>query len=427
MFYSIPKFLKSSYAGHLSAEDIEELQILTKVFPFKVTQYVLSELIDWSDFHKDPIFRLTFPTKGMLTSEHRAMLVNSKTKNEEQRIVNTIRHQLNPHPSGQKDNIPAIGTRTFSGIQHKYKETVLFFPVQGQTCHSYCTYCFRWPQFVNMQDFKFKSRNHQNLFDYLSLNKEVTDVLFTGGDPLFMSNRTLFSYLNVILKPELAHVRNIRLGTKALSFYPQRFLGEKGEILIKELKGMIKKDKNVTIMAHFSHPRELETKKVKMAVQRLRENGIVIRTQAPLIRGINDKAEIWQEMWTTQVNMGMIPYYMFIERDTGAHHYFSLPLARAYRIFTDAYAKVSGLAKTVRGPSMSTNPGKILVNGIVEHDGESRFSLKFLQARNPELINKVFFAKFNESATWIDELEIEPRMEFIDDDDADYSETSEVA
>ena len=62
-------------------------------------------------------------------------------------------------------------------------------------------------------------------------------------------------------------------------------------------------------------------------------------------------------MWEKSVRMGMIPYYMFVERDTGAHDYFSVPLAEAYEIFTDAYARVSGLAKTVRGPSMSAWPG----------------------------------------------------------------------
>jgi len=427
MYYSISKFLKSPYAKNISPADLKDLILLTEVFPFRVTDYVLSELIDWSDYRNDPIYRLTFPQIGMLSGEHLDLLNRVKSPEEKKQIINMIHHQCNPHPSGQRENIPCIGERTFKGIQHKYKETVLFFPAQGQTCHSYCTYCFRWAQFVNMEDIKFKSRNHQNLFDYLAFKRGVTDILFTGGDPLFMPNKTLFSYLNVILEPELNHVKNVRIGTKALSFYPQRFYGEHGEQLIKKLKLMIKRDKNVTIMAHFSHPRELETKHVIKAIKILRENGIVIRTQAPLIKGINDNADTWKEMWNKQVQMGMIPYYMFIERDTGAHHYFSVSLARAYRLFTDAYSKISGLAKTVRGPSMSTNPGKILINGIVELNGELRFSLKFIQARNPDLINKIFYAKFDETSTWIDELEIEPRMEFIGDDNMEYDEASEVA
>ena len=78
--------------------------------------------------------------------------------------------------------------------------------------------------------------------------------------------------------------------------------------------------------------------------------------QAPLIRHVNDDAQVWSELWQEGVKLGMIPYYMFIERDTGARGYFEVPLARCYEIFRDAFQQVSGLARTVRGPSMSAFP-----------------------------------------------------------------------
>ena len=84
-----------------------------------------------------------------------------------------------------------------------------------------------------------------------------------------------------------------------------------------------------------------------------------IRTQAPLIRSINDDPAVWTAMWRRQHAMGMIPYYMFVERDTGPQDYFAVPLARAYEIFRDAYASVSGLCRTVRGPSMSATPSAV--------------------------------------------------------------------
>lgn len=427
MFYTITKFLKSPYASRLEPREREELRLLTRIFPFKVSRYVLDELINWSDYKSDPIYRLTFPTKGMLTVEHWQYLKNANSTDQLKTRIRHIHGQLNPHPAGQQDNIPRIGNRVFEGIQHKYKETVLFFPAQGQTCHSYCTYCFRWAQFVQSTEHKFKSRDLQNLYDYLSAKKEVTDILFTGGDPMFMTNQTLFSYLNVILHHDLKHVSNIRIGTKALSFYPMRFLGETGDNLLKKFNTMIRRGKNITVMAHFSHPRELQTSTVSEAVKRLRDAGVIIRTQAPLIKGINADPVVWRTMWNKQVKMGMVPYYMFIERDTGAHHYFSVPLARAFEIFTNAYSKVSGLAKTVRGPSMSTHPGKVMINGIVTIDGDRYFSLKFIQARHPEIINKPFFARYDEKATWLDDLQIEPKMDFLSDECLGYDEASEVA
>ncbi len=74
------------------------------------------------------------------------------------KAVRDIRLSMNPHPAGQMDlNVPIMDGQSQSGIQHKYRETVLFFPSQGQTCHAYCTYCFRWAQFVGMDELKFSN------------------------------------------------------------------------------------------------------------------------------------------------------------------------------------------------------------------------------------------------------------------------------
>jgi L-lysine 2,3-aminomutase len=72
---------------------------------------------------------------------------------------------------------------------------------------------------------------------------------------------------------------------------------------------------------------------VAEAVRRISAAGAVIRTQAPLIRTVNDDAAAWRAMWRTQVRMGMVPYYMFVERDTGPQDYFAVPLACGYQIF----------------------------------------------------------------------------------------------
>jgi hypothetical protein len=126
--------------------------------------------------------------------------------------------------------------------------------------------------------------------------------------------------------------------------------------------------------------------------------------QGPLIRHINEDPKSWAELWTTGVRLGAIPYYMFVERDTGPSDYFALPLARAHEIFQQAYSMVSGLSRTVRGPSMSAFPGKVVIDGVVNINGEKLFALQFLQARNPEWVRKPFFAKYDANATWLDHL-----------------------
>ena len=74
-------------------------------------------------------------------------------------------------------NVPMLDGRPLTGLQHKYRETVLFFPAPGQTCHAYCTYCFRRAQFVGLDDLKFQAQETDDLVAYLKAHPEVTDVL----------------------------------------------------------------------------------------------------------------------------------------------------------------------------------------------------------------------------------------------------------
>ena len=108
--------------------------------------------------------------------------------------------------------------------------------------------------------------------------------------------------------------------------------------------------------------------------------------------------------WRKQVDWGMIPYYMFIARETGAQEYFAVNLEEAYNIYRKAYTQVSGVCRTVRGPSMSAHPGKVQVSGVTEINGEKVFVLNFIQGRDSDWVGKPFFAKYDAKALWLDDL-----------------------
>jgi hypothetical protein len=65
---------------------------------------------------------------------------------------------------------------------------------------------------------------------------------------------------------------------------------------------------------------------------------------------------------------------------------------------------VSGLCRTVRGPSMSANPGKIQVLGVSEAQGKKVIVMRFIQGRDPNWIHRPFFAAYDAQATWLSEL-----------------------
>jgi len=386
------------------------LKAVAAVLPFRVNSYVLDELIDWENIPRDPIYQLTFPQAGMLERRDFMRMQNLVAGGASEEVIrkeaHRIRINMNPHPAGQMDlNVPEIEGERLPGAQHKYRETVLFFPSQGQTCHAYCTYCFRWAQFAGIEGLRFADREVSTLTGYLGAHPEVSDVLITGGDPMIMSTNALRRYLEPLLDPSLDHVSTIRIGTKALSYWPYRFLTDRdADDLLRLFERVVAAGRHLAIMAHFSHVRELETQAVERAMKRILATGAVIRCQAPLIRHVNDDPEVWAGMWRLQVQLGAVPYYMFVERDTGPKQYFEVPLARALRIFSKAYSQVSGLARTARGPSMSATPGKVLVDGVAEIKGEKVFVLKFIQARDPRWVNRIFFARFDDQATWLDEL-----------------------
>ncbi|WP_127477586.1 KamA family radical SAM protein [Sulfurivermis fontis] len=396
--------------ARLPAELRRSMHAVAQVLPFRVNRYVVDELIDWDDIPNDPIFQLTFPQQGMLAPEdfaHIAGLLDAGGDPVQIRAAaQAIRHKLNPHPAGQRLlNVPRLDDKRLEGMQHKYRETVLFFPSQGQTCHSYCTFCFRWAQFIGDKELRIASHEATLLHRYLRQHTEVTDLLVTGGDPMVMKTKHLASYLEPLLQPEFDHVQTLRLGTKALSFWPQRFvLDEDADDLLRLLEWLVRKGKQVAVMAHYNHWRELDTPIAREAVRRLRETGAVIRSQSPLIAHINDDADVWATLWQTQVRLGIVPYYMFVERDTGARRYFEVPLVRAWEIYRDAIQQVSGVARTARGPSMSAGPGKVEVQGVAEVGGEKVFVLRFIQGRNPDWVQRPFFAQFDAAATWLDDL-----------------------
>ena len=210
-------------------------------------------------------------------------------------------------------------------------------------------------------------------------------MLFTGGDPLIMKTRILEGYIDALLDDELYNVQTIRIGTKALGYWPYRFTkDDDADDLIRLFEKIVKKGKNLAIMAHFNHPVELSTNAVSEAIKRIRATGAQIRSQSPIMKNINDSPEVWADMWRKQVNQNIIPYYMFVARDTGAQHFFGIPLVGAWEIFRKAYQSVSGVCRTVRGPSMSTTPGKIQVLGVNEANGEKIFVMRFLQGRDPD-------------------------------------------
>ena len=409
-FYGANNLDSIPQLSNFSEQERLGIKAVAQVLPFRTNNYILEQLIDWNNIPEDPMFRLTFPHPEMLDSKDYNHIIQLMTENVPKAVLkeaaNKIRQQLNPHPAGQKKyNVPTLNGKPIPGIQHKYRETVLIFPAAGQTCHAYCTFCFRWPQFVGLEDLKFATRESGMFQQYLQQHQEIRDVLLTGGDPMTMKARQLSLYIEPLLEPKFDHIQTIRIGTKSISFWPYRYVtDEDADNTLRLFEKIVQRGKHLAIIAHYEHWQELDTPVATEAIRRIRSTGAQIRTQAPIVRHINDSAETWAKMWQMQVSLGCIPYYIFVERQTGAKAYFEIPLVRVFDIYREAIQQVSGLARTARGPLMSALPGKVAIDGVAEVAGEKVFVLSFLQGREPDWCKRSFFASFNPDATWLNNL-----------------------
>jgi L-lysine 2,3-aminomutase len=240
---------------------------------------------------------------------------------------------------------------------------------------------------------------------YLSSNPEVSDVILTGGDPLIMSAEVLKRYVDPLLAVD--SLNNVRISTRSLTWWPYRFTNEEdSDELLRFFEKIVETGRSLTIMAHVCHARELSTAVVENAIRRIRSTGAVIRCQSPMLNHVNANAQALVDLWSKEVSLGLIPYYLFGEDGAGPDTYFKLPLVDVLDIFQQAQSQTTGLARTVRGPVYNYGNNKVLLDGVSEIGGERIFVLKYVQAHQQENTGRIFFAKYDNAATRFSELRL---------------------
>ena len=341
----------------LSAEERARLAQVEEKYPFRASEYYLS-LIDWND-PQDPLRRLIIP--DLLELEQWGDLDPSR---EESYSV-------------------------MRGMEHKYTSTVLLL-VSG-ACAGICRYCFRKRVFIQrgqeiLPDVK-------GVVDYLNSHREVTNVILSGGDPLMLSTDKLEKIIDPLCGIE--HVRIIRIGTKVTSFNPFRILND--EALRELFSRCNQAGKQLYLMTHFSHPREL-TDLALESVKALHRTGAITANQTPLISGVNDNVDVLAELFSNLSFAAIPPYYVFQCRPASGNKGYALPVEKAYEIFEQAQAQVSGLAKRARF-TMSHQVGKIEVVGL----DRAHIFFRFHRATVNEDSGKFMVFRRSPQAYWFDD------------------------
>ena len=234
------------------------------------------------------------------------------------------------------------------GIVHRYPDRVLLLPLN--MCAAYCRYCTRSRWVGDENEMMFGPRLDAAI-DYLRANKQIRDVLISGGDPLLFSDKRLDDLLGRLRA--IDHIEFIRIGTRVPVFLPMR--------ITPELVATMRKHHPLWISIHFNHPKEI-TPEVKRACTMLADGGFPLGSQSVLLKGINDDPQIFKTLVHELLKIRVRPYYIYqCDPVTGTTH-FRTTVAKGVEIIEALRGHTTGYAVPTFVVDAPGGGGKVPIN-----------------------------------------------------------------
>lgn len=271
-------------------------------------------------------------------------------------------------PLGEEDH------RVTPFLIHTYPDKVLF--LASNFCSTYCRYCTRarivgTPQ-INYNDFT-------SSYDYLRKNKQIRDVLISGGDPLVMSDGMLEEILKTLRA--IKHINIIRIGTKVPAVLPMRITNNLCEILSRY---------RVWLSLHFIHSDEI-TNETSLACLRLSKSGVPMVSQTVLLKNINDSTELLTDLFYGLLKINVKPYYLLQCDPIRGSKHFRTSVQKGIELIKSLHGNISGLAIPQYIIDAPGGGGKvpILTSNQLEKDGNKLYfyNYKNIKYSYPDVIN----------------------------------------
>jgi L-lysine 2,3-aminomutase len=283
---------------------------------------------------------------------------------------------------GAEDPGKQMSYSPIEGLIHKYEMGLIYV---ASTCSAHCRFCYREELIakkevtrpdgttapkglVQMNELISYILEHNRLVEenggrHPETGREkLREILMSGGDPMVLANRNIASWLAALAE---AGIESIRIGTKEMAFYPDRFDDTFLDMLDKFHE--VYPETNLRFMVHFNHPDEFLKKaedgsylpnpegglqwldNTKKAVKGLRQrNWINIDNQAPIINMINNDPDALRIMQRELKRNGVENHYFFCGRDIIGHKAFNVPIEEAWRILNESQKGLSGVEAHAR-------------------------------------------------------------------------------
>jgi lysine 2,3-aminomutase len=216
------------------------------------------------------------------------------------------------------------------GVVHRYPDRVLFL-VSG-ACAVYCRFCTRKRQ-VGCAVMRRSPADLAAGLDYIAGNRQIRDVILSGGDPLLLNDEALGDLLERLRR--IPHVEIIRLGSRVPVTLPER--------ITENLCALLRGFHPLYLNTHFNHPREITPQSAE-ACRRLAEAGIPLGNQTVLLKGVNDEPAVMAELMKGLLKIRVRPYYIHhMDLVQGAGH-FRTQVEQGIAIVKALRGPISGLA-----------------------------------------------------------------------------------
>ena len=218
-----------------------------------------------------------------------------------------------------------IGDRTYfkaPQLIHRYHSRALFTPTT--VCPVHCRYCFRknelnTPEEIFQQDFL-------ETLNYLKSHPEISELIFTGGDPLTLSNQKLEKYLRSFA--EIKSLKDIRFHSRYPVILPSR-LDEEFSALLKWAGDNFR---TVSLAIHANHASEFDEES-KRKILNLRDTGVQLLSQTVLLKDLNERTETLLELYELFLDLKVRPYYLHHPDQVKGGIHFYLPLEKGRKIY----------------------------------------------------------------------------------------------
>ena len=342
-----------------SIRSVEQLKNVIKLNAFQESE-IERTLIALRNEGKEPM-RITPYYASLMQADpfHPEMLSGEKSKKR----LDPIFWQCVPTPAnllfpdtgveGAMDE----GSRSYGAVYQRYPNRVALFVAENKSCASYCVHCQRAKSLDSSVDVNITETN-KGLF-YIGYNKNINEVLVTGGDALMISKSRLKYILEELSR--IPHLRAIRIATRVPVVMPMGITDKMLELIkISANKYNTGSDKNVYFMTHINHYHEI-TEDLEIAVKKIHKHGFTIRNQTVLMNHVNDYYKTLALTFTRMFWIGIHPYYLFqCHKEKGIVHFITpIQIGKIYMKHLQGW--ISGITLPKYVANIEGGGGKVLL------------------------------------------------------------------